>query len=92
MYTREVHCGAPACENAAEYKIAAPWSTGKLSELKSYGLACEGHISSAFRDARRRAKIHAFSPEEKVGEIGIYAYERGKHDRELVRRKELESE
>lgn len=90
MYTREVTCGAADCENAAAYKVAAPWKTGTFSEFKSYGLACGEHIARAFSDAQQRAKAHPFSPEEWVGEIGIYAFERGKHDRELKRRKDLE--
>jgi hypothetical protein len=85
MYTREVHCGRPQCGKPASYKIAAPWSAGRFNELKSYGLACADHYREAFRDAQRRSKLHQMSPEETVGEIGIYRYEKGKLDRQLER-------
>src|SRR4051794_22113251 len=44
MYTNEVRCSKPKCGKPAAYKIAAPWSYGQFSELKSYGLACSEHF------------------------------------------------
>jgi hypothetical protein len=90
MYTREVSCGVPECENAAAYKIAAPWSSGKFTELKSYGLACADHYGLAFRNALQRARKHVYSDEESVGEIGIYYFEKGTPDKQLQRLKNLE--
>jgi hypothetical protein len=89
-YNREVKCGIPDCENAAAYKVAAPWRTGSFSELKSYGLACDEHYGTALQEAKQRARTHPPSPEEVVGEIGIYAYRPGLRDKKLERRKDLE--
>jgi hypothetical protein len=85
MYSRDVRCGTKGCTNPAAYKIASPWTYGNFKELKSYGLACADHFGDAFREAQRRSKLHAPSVEETVGEIGIYRFEKGKHDRQLER-------
>jgi hypothetical protein len=85
MYSRDVLCSKPQCGKPATYKIASPWSYGKFNELKSYALACSDHFGDAFREAQQRCKLHPTSPEEKVGEIGIYRYEKGKHDKHLER-------
>ena len=90
MYTRDVPCGAPECEKLATHKIAAPWSYGKFAELKSYGLACEDHVGTAFREGRKRWGLHLVSPEETVGDVGIYRFEPGKHDRQMERLVDLE--
>jgi len=37
MPTTVVRCSLPGCEDAATYKIAAQWSGGSFSELKTYG-------------------------------------------------------
>jgi hypothetical protein len=78
MYNRTVSCGAPGCGAAAEYKIAAPWSAGRFSELKTYGLACEQHYVQVYRDALTRRKDHPPSSEEAQGEIAVYRFEKGK--------------
>src|SRR5947208_9392670 len=90
VYTRDILCDTPECERTAAYKIAAPWSTGSFSELKCYSLSCADHVGDALRDARRRADKITHSSEESVGEIGVYAYERGKHDRQLERVRSIE--
>ncbi len=85
MYTREVVCVKPHCGKPATHKIASPWSYGKLVELKTYGLACDEHQAEVLGDARRRCKLHPPSPDEIVGEIGVYRYEKGKHGKDLER-------
>src|SRR4051794_16840909 len=90
VYTREVLCDTPECERTAAYKIAAPWSTGSFSELRCYGLTCADHVADSLSSARRRAGGVRHSSEETVGEIGVYTYQRGKHDRQLERVKSLE--
>ena len=90
MYTRDVFCDTPECERTATYKIAAPWSTGTFSELKCYGLSCSEHVAGALSDARARADAVRHSREETIGEIGVYAYKRGWHDRQLERVRSLE--
>ncbi len=83
MYTREVHCGVAGCRSDAEYKVAANWSAGRFSELKTYGLACESHYAQTYRDALRRRKIHPPSAEEAQGEIGVFRYAKGTSDKSL---------
>ena len=77
-FTKPVTCGSPGCQELAEYKIAAPWSVGRFSELKTYGLACEAHYAASFRDALRRRKIHPPSQEELQGDMAVYKFEKGK--------------
>ena len=78
MFTKAVHCGSPGCQDLAEYKIAAPWSVGRFSELKTYGLGCQTHYSNLFREALRRRKVHPPSQEELQGEMAVYKFEKGK--------------
>jgi hypothetical protein len=85
MYTQDVLCSQSQCDKPATYKIATPWSYGRFNELKSYGLACSDHYGDAYREAQRRFKLHPPSSEETVGEISIYRFEKGKHDRQLER-------
>jgi hypothetical protein len=85
MYTRDVHCGTLECEKPATYKIASTWSYGKFAELKCYGLACSDHFGDAYRDAQRRSRLHEPSADESVGELGVYRFEKGKHDKQLER-------
>ena len=82
-YNRTVTCGTPGCGGPAEYKVAANWSAGRFSELKTYGLACESHRAQTYKDALRRRKIHPPSAEESQGEIAVFRFEKGKSDREL---------
>ena len=73
-----VRCGVSGCGQAASYKIAAPWSVGRFSELKTYGISCEAHYGQLYRDAIRRRKIHPPSREELQGEMHVYRFEKGK--------------
>jgi hypothetical protein len=85
MPTTTVRCTAPDCREPASYKIAAPWSDGSFSELKTYGFACSNHLGTVFRAAEERQ--HAYSPStgETVEEIAIFRFEQGKRDRQLQR-------
>lgn len=80
-----VHCSLCGCHELAAYKIAAHWSAGAISELKSYGFACSDHLGPVFRAAEARRQDYEPSPGEVVEEIAIYKYENGKRDRQLQR-------
>ena len=80
-----VRCSASNCAEPAGYKVAAPWSDGRFSELKTYGHACHEHLGQVFRDAESRRRGYRAARGESVDEIGIYRYERGKPDRRLER-------
>jgi hypothetical protein len=90
MQSKIVRCSVPGCEETAVYKIAAPWSDGVFTELKSFGFACPDHLGQIFREAEDRKKNYPPMPAETVGEIGIYKYEQGKRDRQLQRLSGLE--
>jgi hypothetical protein len=87
---RVVRCSAPDCPEPATHKIAAPWSDGRFTELKTYGFACLDHVRDILRRAETRWLDYEPVPGEKVYEIGIYRFEPGKSDRQLERDRELE--
>ncbi len=78
-------CSLTGCEEPAAYKIAAPWSDGSFSELKTFGHACADHLGAVFGEAEARRQDYRPSPGESVEEIGIYRYEQGRRDRQLQR-------
>lgn len=80
-----VRCTLPHCEEPAAYKIAAQWTDGRISELKTFGFACSDHLGAVFRDAEERRQAYSPSAGETVEEIAIYKYEQGKRDRQLQR-------
>jgi hypothetical protein len=85
-------CYTKNCGKPAVYKIAARWSDGITAELKTYALSCPNCLASWFRTSRtkqaacRRARGEALEPP------GIYDLERGKRDRALQRRTDLEQQ
>jgi hypothetical protein len=85
MPTTVVRCSLSPCGEPAAYKIAAQWSDGSFSELKTFGFACSNHLGPVFRDAEQRHEDYAPSPGETLEEIAIYKYEQGKRDRHLQR-------
>ena len=85
MPTTTVRCSLPECREPASYKIAAPWSDGSFSELKSYGFACSDHLGPVFRDAEQRRQDYEPAPGEAIEELAIYRFEQGKRDRQLQR-------
>jgi hypothetical protein len=80
-----VCCSLAGCRAPASYKIAAHWSGGSFSELRTYGFACSEHLGAVFRDAEARQQAYQPAPGETVEEIAIYRYEQGKRDRQLHR-------
>ena len=85
MASTVVRCSLHGCQERASYKVAAMWSGGSLSELKTYGFACSDHLGPVFRDAERRQMDYEPAPGEAVEEIAIYRFEQGKRDRQLQR-------
>jgi len=80
-----VRCAVASCDEPATYKIAAAWSDGQFSELKTYGLCCHAHLGTVFRAAAARRLASAAGSAESQDEIGIYRFEPGKRDRQLQR-------
>ena len=80
-----VCCSLRDCREPASYKIAAQWSNGQVSELKTYGFACSDHLGPVFREAEDRREEYPPVANETLEEIAIYKYEQGKRDRQLLR-------
>jgi hypothetical protein len=80
-----VRCHLPGCDTPAAYKIAATWSDGPRSELKSYGFACAEHLGPVFRAAEQRHHQYRPVAGETIQELGIYKFDSGKRDRLLQR-------
>jgi hypothetical protein len=80
-----VRCSLRGCNEPAAYKIAAQWSGGSFTELKSYGYACSDHLGPVFRESESRREDYEPAPGETLEEIAIYKYEQGRRDRQLQR-------
>lgn len=85
-----VYCYTKDCKNLAQYKIAARWSDGIVSELKTYGLCCEDCLPERFRQARARQGTARFAAHETLEPCGIFRLEHGSRDVQLERLEELE--
>lgn len=85
MSTTVVSCSHPDCRQAASYKIAARWSDGRFTELKTYGLACQDHLGETFRGAERRQMRSRPPAGETVEEMGIYRFIPHQRDKQLQR-------
>ncbi|HZZ77060.1 MAG TPA: hypothetical protein VFE62_00995, partial [Gemmataceae bacterium] len=72
------------------YKIAARWSDGVVSELKTYGLCCEDCLPSWLRRGRERHKACRLTAGETLETPGIYLLEHGQRDQVLQRQTEIE--
>jgi hypothetical protein len=85
-----VMCYAKGCPREAVYKIAARWSDGVTSELKTYFLACESCLPELYRVAQVKKAACRLAAGETLGDPQVFEMTRGRRDRELVRRRELE--
>lgn len=88
----QVFCSTCDCKHAAVYKIAARWSDGVVSELKTYGLACEEHLREWFERAREKQKACRLTAGETLEPPGIYHMQRGQRDQALERLTEREQQ
>jgi hypothetical protein len=86
----QVFCSTPDCKNQAAYKIAARWSDGVVSELKTYALSCDEHVREWFQLACEKQKACRLTPGESLAPPGIYHLQRGHRDQSLQRLAELE--
>jgi hypothetical protein len=81
-----VLCYTPGCGAAAQFKIAAKWSDGVTSELKTYSLCCEKCLAKGFTEAKRRQAICPLALDETLEAPNIFEMAAGS----LNRRAELE--
>ncbi|MCS6850894.1 MAG: hypothetical protein NZ700_06960 [Gemmataceae bacterium] len=87
-----VLCTTPACGRPAVYKVAARWSDGITSELKTYALSCPDCLSAWFHHSRHEQARCRRAPGEILEPPGIYLLIRGERDRGLPRLEDLERE
>src|SRR6266480_2872470 len=87
-----VLCYTPGCGKPAAYKIAARWSDGVTSELKTYGLTCEACLPGWFARARERQAACRLAAGETLKVPGIYRVERERRDQDLNRLTDVEAE
>lgn len=85
-----IYCYTHGCKHEAVYKIAARWSDGRQSELKTYGLCCEACLPSWFKRSRQKQMQCRLTSGETLEPAGIYHLEHGQRDRTLPRMPELE--
>ena len=86
----QVCCSTRDCKHPAVYKIAARWSDGVVSELKTYALVCEEHRREWFERARAKQKACHLTAGETLEPPGIYHMQRGQRDQALERLAEVE--
>jgi len=87
-----VRCYGRVCDKLAAYKIAARWSDGITQELKTYALSCPDCLADWFRSSRAKQAACRRATGETLEPPGIFDMERGKRDRVLHRRPDLEEE
>lgn len=87
-----VGCYEPGCAAPAVYKIAARWSDGLTSELKTYGLTCAEHLRAWFQHSLQKQHACRKAHFETLDKPGIYALVRGARDVQLQRLEDLEKE
>jgi len=85
-----VMCYAEECSNEAVFKIAARWSDGVTRELKTYFLTCPGCLAELYRTAKVKKAACRLAAGETLGEPEVFEMTRGRRDRDLVRRADLE--
>lgn len=86
----QIFCYTKGCKHSAQYKIAARWSDGVVSELKTYGLCCEECLSKWLLRGRKSHDACRLIPGETLETPGIYLLQRGQRDQVLQRLTELE--
>jgi hypothetical protein len=87
-----IRCYEKDCPNQAEYKLAAHWSDGITSELKTYGLVCAACLLNWFRRSLTKNAACRRAPNEILEPPGIYRLQRGQRDMQLERLTVLEEE
>jgi hypothetical protein len=83
-------CYTSGCGRPAVYKIAAQWSDGLTSELKTYGLCCESCLPAFHARSLQRQRGCRLAAGEILGPPGIFQLAAGQRDRQLIRLPELE--
>ena len=91
MPSYPIYCYTKDCKNLAAYKIAATWSDGLRSELKTYGLVCADCLPAWFHRSREKQAACLLTQGETLAPPGIFKIERGRRDQQLQRLEDLEA-
>ncbi len=86
-----VMCYANGCNYEAQFKIAAKWSDGVTSELKTYFLSCPDCLATLYQTACVKKAACRLAAGETLSDPQVFDMVRGRRDRELVRCAELEN-
>jgi hypothetical protein len=86
-----VMCYVAGCPNRAAFKIAARWSDGITTELKTYSLACPACLAELYASAAVKRADCRLALGETLDEPGIYELHHGERDQGLRRRQDLET-
>ena len=78
-------CSTLGCGREGMFKVAAPWSYGNISELKSYGVCCEEHRAALFERAKAENAGLPSAEGEKFGTVGVYSIRPKTRDANLTR-------
>lgn len=84
-------CCTPGCGESAEYKIAARWSDGVISELKTYALSCGACLAAHYPVAVAKKRECPQTEGEVLDDPRIYRLVRGERDRSLEACPQLEA-
>ena len=87
-----IYCYTKGCKNLATHKIAARWSDGVVSELKTYALCCADCLPAWFRQSRAKQQAGRLTAGETLEACGIYELQRGTRDQQLERKPEMEQQ
>jgi hypothetical protein len=85
-----IRCYQPGCPNEAVYKLAARWSDGLTSELKTYGLVCESCLADWYARSLAKQAACRRAPNESLDTPGIYRLQPNRRDAQLDRLPDLE--
>jgi hypothetical protein len=88
----QVFCSTRDCKHLAIYKIAARWSDGVVSELKTYALSCEEHLRDWFTRSRQKQKACHLTAGETLEPPGVFHLVRGQRDQALERLTAMEQQ
>lgn len=76
-FSYTVHCTSPGCTHVAEYKVAARWSDGITSELKTYALVCLDCLPAQYRKAIDKRIACRLTESETLDEVAVFDLKSG---------------
>ena len=72
LFHYPIACQTPGCPRPAIRKVAALWSDGITSELKTYALCCDECLAAHTESAAVRREACRFEPGEMMSPVQVY--------------------